>query len=78
MNWEISSVLFVIGFLMAVASLVLFIMACVSTTPFNMQNRTEGLLVAGTLVGLGIANMLASTYMSGSLSFKAEPALKRE
>ena len=64
MNWELSSLIFVLGVLAAIACFVLFIIACVSTTPFNMTTRTEGLLVAGTLGVIAISTMLIGMNLS--------------
>lgn len=36
MNWSLSSLIFLLGILGAIATFVLFIIACVSNTPFNM------------------------------------------
>lgn len=55
-------VFFVLALLLAIAVIVLFIISCVSTTPFNMDSRSEGLLVCTVLALLTIWMMSSSNY----------------
>ena len=58
MNWSLSSLIFLLGILGAIATFVLFIIACVSNTPFNMATKSEGLLVAIGLGSVSIASLI--------------------
>lgn len=65
MNWTLSSLIFVLGVLAAIATFVLFIIACVSNTPFNMATKQEGLLVSGGLGVIAIATLIIGMTWSG-------------
>jgi len=72
-NW--ASLLFAIGVLVAIATIVLYIIACASNTPFNMNNRTEGLLVAAVLALLGIWFGGAALYCTVGYNMRPKPIL---
>ncbi len=61
-NW--AALLFAIAILASIATIVLFIIACCSNTPFNMNSRSEGLLVAAVLALLTIFWSSAALYLS--------------
>jgi len=62
MKWDIGALMMFLGFLGFIATIVLFILACSSQTPFNMQNRTEGLLVATVLAIISTWLALTGCY----------------
>ncbi len=54
MDINLASFLMLASILAGIATIVLFLIACTSQNPFNMNSRTEGLLVAGVLCLIGI------------------------
>jgi len=62
MNWSMASILYVLSCLAAIATIVLFIIACTSNTPFNMGSRQDGLLVSLVLGVIGLWLTSAAMY----------------
>jgi hypothetical protein len=71
MKWAWSSIFAVAAVLLSIAVIVLFIISVVSQTPFNMNTRSEGLLVCFVLVGFCCYLMGAAMY-TGWTTHQAE------
>lgn len=64
MEWDWSTLFIFLGFVAWVASFVMLIIACTQQQPFNMNSRTEGLLVVGALAMMGVYFVVFGIYGS--------------
>ena len=51
-----------IGVLAFIAAIVMFVIACISTTPFGMQSRIEGLAVVGVMSVMAVFLIVSAHY----------------
>jgi len=65
MMWEWSTILFVAAVLVAIVTVVLFIISWASNTPFNLNSRSEGLQVSAVLALLSIWFVAGAIYLGG-------------